>query len=237
MTKQGFGISAFWLKMIAIAAMTVDHIGYLFFPGVSWMRMVGRLTFPIMAFLIAEGYRHTHDLRRYETRLFVFALISMLPFYLAFGWVGNVGFTLLCGLLALDCGARLERAWQKAAVAAAFMVLSLPCDWGFSGVLAIYLFGRIENRRLGAVCGVAALLLAGVLKDQCLTAVLGPGVYTPMKFEIMCAVLLAIPPLLLYNGSRGRSMKYWFYIYYPLHLAVLGLIARLSEIVNYFMSF
>lgn len=53
----------------------------------------------------------------------------------------------------------------------------------------------------------------------------------------MCALLLAIPPLLLYNGSRGRSMKYWFYIYYPLHLAVLGLIARLSEIVNYFMSF
>ncbi len=83
----------------------------------------------------------------------------------------------------------------------------------------------------------SGLLLAGVLKDQCLTAVLGPGVYTPMKFEIMCAVLLAIPPLLLYNGSRGRSMKYWFYIYYPLHLAVLGLIARLSEIVNYFMSF
>lgn len=91
MTKQGFGISAFWLKLLAIAAMTVDHIGYLFYPGVSWMRMVGRLTFPIMAFLIAEGYRHTHDLRRYETRLFVFALISMLPFYLAFGWVGKRG--------------------------------------------------------------------------------------------------------------------------------------------------
>lgn len=228
MTKQGFGISAFWLKMIAIVAMTVDHIGYLFYPGVSWMRMVGRLTFPIMAFLIAEGYRHTHDLRQYETRLFVFALISMLPFYLAFGWVGNVGFTLLCGLLALDCAARLERMWQRTAVLLGFMALSLPCDWGFSGVLAIYLFGRVENKRLGAACGVVALLIVSSLKDQCLAAVLGPGVYAPMKFETMCAVLLAIPPLILYNGSRGRRMKYWFYIYYPLHLAVLGLIARIT---------
>ena len=78
------------------------------------------------------------------------------------------------------------------------------------------------------LCGVAALLLVGSLKDQCLAAILGPGVYAPMRFEIMCAMLLAIPVLMLYNGSRGRSMKYWFYVYYPLHLAVLGLIARIT---------
>lgn len=70
-------------------------------------------------------------------------------------------------------------------------------------------------------------MLVGSLKDHCLAAILGPGLYAPMRFEIMCAMLLAIPVLMLYNGSRGRSMKYWFYVYYPLHLAVLGLIARL----------
>lgn len=227
MESRSFGIDGFWLKLLAIAAMTVDHIGCLFFPGVAWLRVIGRLTFPIMAFLIAEGYRHTHDLRRYEMRLFWFALISAVPFYLAFGWAGNVFFTLLCGLLALDFGGRVEQGWKRALAALGFAVLSLPCDWGFNGVLAIYLFGRIQNKKLGAVCGTVALLVVGILESTVLAAILGSNVYPPQNFGVQAAVLLAVPVLMLYNGQRGRGMKYWFYVYYPLHLAVLGLIARL----------
>ena len=211
MEGRSFGIDGFWLKMIAIAAMTVDHIGCIFFPDIAWLRVIGRLTFPVMAFLIAEGYRYTHNLRRYEMRLFWFALISAVPFYLAFGWAGNVFFTLLCGLLALDVAGRFESGWKRALVALGFAALSLPCDWGFNGVFAIYAFGRLQNKRLGAVCGTAAL-----------TAILGAGVYPPQNFWIMSAMLLAVPVLMLYNGQRGWKIKNFFYVYYPAHLAVLA---------------
>lgn len=225
MDDRSFGIDGFWLKLLAIAAMTLDHIGCLFFPGVAWLRAVGRLTFPIMAFLIAEGYRHTRDVKRYEMRLFWFALISAVPFYMAFGWAGNVFFTLLCGLLALDFAGRMERGWKRAAVVLGLAVLSLPCDWGFSGVLAIYVFGQLPNKRLGAACGTAVLLATGMLKDTVLTAVLGAGVYPPQNFAVQSALLLAVPALMLYNGQRGWKMKHFFYIYYPAHLAILAVAA------------
>lgn len=225
MRGQKFGINAFWLKIIAVLAMTIDHVGYLFYPGEVWMRIIGRLTFPIMAFLLAQGYCYTRNLRKYELRLLVFAILSILPFYLAFGWAGNVYFTLLCALLALDCSSRCGSIWHEAAVVICFAVLSLPCDWGFSGVLAVYVFGRTDRKETAAVLGTAVLTLTTLLKNTVLTAVLGETLYPAQNYTVVFAILIASLPLLLYNGERGPSMKYWFYAYYPVHLTVLGFIA------------
>ena len=72
------------LKVLAMISMVFDHVGDMFFPGVAWLRMVGRLAMPIFAFFIAEGYSHTHDKKKYLKRMGIFALISEIPFDLAF---------------------------------------------------------------------------------------------------------------------------------------------------------
>lgn len=100
-------MSSFVLKMIAVISMCFDHFGYLFSAGnFSFCNLIGRLAFPIFAFQISEGYTHTRDLKKYFWRLFLFAVISQIPFNLfeyAFGFdlTLNIFFTLLLGLTAI----------------------------------------------------------------------------------------------------------------------------------------
>ena len=85
MEKNRLDLSAFDLKLLAMAAMLADHIGYLFFPQALWMRCVGRLAFPIFAFQVAEGWYRTCNRRRYFLRLALCGLLSEIPFDLAIG--------------------------------------------------------------------------------------------------------------------------------------------------------
>lgn len=84
MTEKRAGLSAMTLKYIAMATMLVDHMGYVLFPWILWLRCVGRIAFPIFAFQIAEGCIRTHDRRRYALRLLLFAVLTEVPFDLAF---------------------------------------------------------------------------------------------------------------------------------------------------------
>ena len=84
MTGKRAGLSAMTLKYIAMATMLVDHMGYVLFPWILWLRCVGRIAFPIFAFQIAEGCIRTHDRRRYALRLLLFAVLTEVPFDLAF---------------------------------------------------------------------------------------------------------------------------------------------------------
>ncbi|MFN2363319.1 MAG: TraX family protein, partial [Halarsenatibacteraceae bacterium] len=79
-------MSSFQIKMVAITTMLIDHIGSIIFPEYIILRVIGRLAFPLFAFLITEGYRHTSNINRYLVRLSIFALISQYPFWLAFGF-------------------------------------------------------------------------------------------------------------------------------------------------------
>ena len=105
MTEKRAGLSAMTLKYIAMATMLVDHMGYVLFPWILWLRCVGRIAFPIFAFQIAEGCIRTHDRRRYALRLLLFAVLTEVPFDLAFNgqvlYLGyqNVLWTLLAGAL------------------------------------------------------------------------------------------------------------------------------------------
>ena len=99
MEKNRLDLSAFDLKLLAMAAMLADHIGYLFFPQALWMRCVGRLAFPIFAFQVAEGWYRTHDRRRYFLRLALCGLLSEIPFELAIsGQPSCQGLCSRCGL-------------------------------------------------------------------------------------------------------------------------------------------
>lgn len=148
------------LKTIAVFAMLIDHIAWAFVPMASpagqAMHFVGRLTDPIMAFFLAEGYLHTRSIRKYVLRLFLFALISQPPFslYLSDTWFSlplNVMFTLLLGLLAIwlwDRGG-LPNGLRLLAVLL-LCILAIPGDWSFMNVLwplCFFLFREDEQKK------------------------------------------------------------------------------------------
>ena len=203
-------MTGFQLKLLAILAMTADHIGAVFFPEIPLLRWIGRLAMPVLSFFIGEGLRHTRSPRRYLLRLTGFALLSELPFDLAFyGGIEwghqNVYFTLALGLLALwAIQSRGMEGWLLALTAALAAEL-LGCDYGMYGVLLILLLDRFHRARSEQLAGAALLNLAFFgLQTQTLS-------------------LIALPLLWLYNGKRGRDDRRLFYLYYPAHLCVLGI--------------
>ena len=166
---------------------------------------------PVLCFFIGEGLRHTRSPRRYLLRLTGFALLSELPFDLAFyGGIEwghqNVYFTLALGLLALwAIQSRGMEGWLLALTAALAAEL-LGCDYGMYGVLLILLLDRFHRARSEQLAGAALLNLAFFgLQTQTLS-------------------LIALPLLWLYNGKRGRDDRRLFYLYYPAHLCVLGIL-------------
>lgn len=214
------------LKLIAMLTMVCDHVGDIFFPGAPWMRVIGRIAMPIFAFCIAEGYHYTHDRRKYLLRLGVFAVISELPFDLAFSggfdWTHqNIMLTFFLAVLALIlfdycCGSgENKKALRFAAgcmpvVAICIAAMLLGTDYTLFGILTVWVFHIARKlphpfRALSGVGLMALLRTKGVY--------LGTG--------------LAFIPLALYNGKKGKGLKWLFYVFYPGHLLILFLLHML----------
>lgn len=213
MTKSKISLTAAQLRALALILMFIDHTGRTLFPEQSWMICLGRLAFPIFAFQTAEGYRHTRDFRRYCLRLAVFALISEIPFnLLAYGAAiyplhQNVMFTLLLGLVACRVYDR-NKGWALIPVFLAAALLR-P-DYGIPGVALVLLFHIIRKDK-------PAQLLFLVLIN-CFGYGLG---------SIQSLAALAWIPISLYRGEKGRggkALQYGSYIFYPLHMLLLGLL-------------
>ncbi len=246
-TKKEKGISGFALKMIAVLSMLIDHTAATVLEQMlvqqalpagagsyeRWwsiyflMRSVGRIAFPIYCYLIVEGFTHTRDRRKYAARLFLFALVSEVPFDLAlrgrlfFPKYSNVFFTLLLGLLTIMIIDRVTEKFPPSETAArmkwtgivvAILLLDfvaaeiiLRSDYGVTGVLAIVIIYLLRNRRLLGYA-LAVLALAVLVDGGELWALFG------------------LIPLSVYNGTRGRQAKYFFYAFYPAHLLILALI-------------
>lgn len=161
------GLSSFALKAVAIVGMTANHAGYLFANELPfWASCVliglGGLTFPVMAFLLVEGYRRTSNVKRYAFRLGAFALVSQIPYGLFLDDNINVLFTLLIGLGVLYADEHVRSRGAFWAVTAAGALASLACDWGFVGVVVIVLF-----KKLGAGRACAGAIRPGGLGTRC----------------------------------------------------------------------
>ena len=241
------GIPGSVLKWVAIITMLIDHIGVVLVLGWAksrhyWgvgieslsfyyaLRGIGRLGFPLFCFLLVEGFLHTRSRRNYLLRLALFALISEIPFDLAFQGVWlefanqNVFFTLSLGLLTVMLWDKLTLGnapdcppWRGLAAIGCAIVLGaaahyLETDYGAMGVALILVLYLLHDRPWAR-----DLLAGGVL-----AAMIPFGSHW---IELFGA--LAFPLFHLYNGQRGRQMKYFFYVFYPAHLLLLALIARL----------
>lgn len=214
--RENFGIDAFTLKMIAIVTMLIDHIGCIFFPEYPIFRIIGRIAFPVFAFMIVEGFLHTRNLKKYAIRLAVFALISELPFdYAFFGGIAiehqNVLVTFLLAVLAMYIDKRFGRiAGFGAALAVGLLAEVVVCDYGMFGIIVVMVFYWNYDKFFNKMIISSAVL--GII---------------PIQMAIQVFDLLALIPIALYNGKKGISIKYFFYAFYPGHLVVLYIIHRL----------
>lgn len=215
--KKRIGLTSYQLKWIAIITMLIDHVGAVFFPGEWTFRYIGRLAFPIFCFLLVEGVHYTHDIRLYMLRLGIFAAVSEAPYDLAFHGEAlefggqNVFFTLLLGVMLLYLFERGGEWPVKVLEVLMFMWIAviLKTDYSFKGILLISMFYFLREYR-------GAKLAAGALWNFL------------WNNPIQQYGAMAVIPLALYNGERGRSMKYFFYLFYPLHLIILFLIIKMS---------
>lgn len=243
-TVRGFRLTAAHLRWIALGAMLLDHLWAMVVPGSQWMTYVGRIAFPIFAFQIAEGARHTSDFRRYALRLLAFALVSEIPFDLMYAstvfypFHQNVMFTLLLGLLAVR---GLDRARRKrTAGAAALGALGLlgawlagtigMVDYGGMGVLTVAVFCVFRDfplARLGQTVCLVLLNMVFFKGEYVSLEILGHAV----ELQTQGFALLALIPIWLYGGEKGRSgraLQYGSYVFYPLHMLVLYLVKFLA---------
>lgn len=207
MNKSYF--NSFTLKWIAIITMLIDHIGSILFPDHLWLRFLGRLSFPIFCFLIVEGYRHTHNFKKYVLRLFIFALITEPIYDWAFldtYWSlkrQNVLLTFVLGLLMLYVYERVREPYKMFSLVGFFVVAYfVKADYGIYGLLLIlllYLCFQNKTKEAGAI-------------------IIWNLLYLP-SFQILGGLSSFF--IYFYNGKRGPKMKYFFYLFYPLHLLIL----------------
>ena len=252
------GISGYWLKMIAVITMLIDHTAASILEEMmqqmpSWgpitlsnlhqrymldlvLRGIGRMAFPIYCFLLVEGFTYTRSRAKYARRLFVFALISELPFDMALNKsiinmsYNNVFFTLWLGLLTIWASDAIllymekhlkeklpSTAYGILRVLAMFVILLAGCflaeavfrsDYGASGICAIYILYMCRHQRMGGFA--LAVFELGMLAGT-----------------IEFAAFLMLIPMHFYNGTRGKQHKYFFYAFYPVHLLILAIICQL----------
>lgn len=230
------GLNSNQLKLIAILAMTLDHLVWILFPGYDtrWFvllaHIIGRLTAPIMWFSIAEGYHHTRSVKKYALRLFTLAVISHFAYNFCFG-ISFVPFrtsvfnqtgvvwSLAWGLVLLWVFDRSAWAdWQKRGMIVLVCIITFPCDWSCIAAMAVLFIGTNRDN----------------FKAQMGWMMVWTSIYALVYFffidrvyaVIQLFTCLCIPFLHAYNGQRGswKGMGKLFYAYYPLHLALLGIL-------------
>ena len=226
------------LKLIAIIAMTVDHLTWVIFPGLQavWyvfaLHIIGRLTAPIMWFFIAEGCYYTRNIRKYAGRLFIFAIISHFAYTFAFG-IQFIPFSTgsifnqtsvmwsLAWAVVLIAINRCETVpqWAKYLAITVICLITFPSDWSCIAVMCpLFLYIHRSNFKAQAIDIVVWTLVYAAVYFFFIDKLYG---------ALQMFTFLTIPILAQYNGERGKKIpgtKWLFYIYYPAHLFVIGFI-------------
>lgn len=212
------------LKLLAMVTMALDHIGAYLFPHILWLRIIGRLAFPIYAFLIAEGCRHTRSMGRYLGSVAIMGAICQIVYFFAMGSLYMcilVTFSLSIGLIWLlkFAAHRKQDLLSQCLVVLGIFTVYFLCeilpgllpgtdfsiDYGFWGALVPVVVYCAKDK--------PSRIIACLLSLVCLAAA---------SAQIQWWSLLALIPLLFYNGQRGKhNLKWFFYLFYPLHLLAI----------------
>lgn len=245
-------MSSFWIKIIAIVSMLLDHSGDALIGHVTPLNFIGRIAFPLFCFQLVVGYAHTSNVLNYCKRLFIFALVSQIPFgimiynYTHELYSLNVFFTLLLGVFVMIIfdSKKLPFIVKSLFILCILLIAHfINVDYQAMGVLMIlvihifYKLGIFNSKEIDITSNVSPkikkyapfLFILSMLAFSILRFM--PTINSfPNNYTIIFILCTFAPTfvMLLYNGKKGPSLKYFFYIFYPAHLIVL-------DILHYFI--
>lgn len=208
--------------------MLCDHVGDAIIGSFTFINYIGRIAFPIFAFQLVVSYKNTKDLKKYVSRLVIFAVISQAPFMLFLSTFSkdiltlNILFTMLLGVGALFAYDKIKNKFLGflSVILISIFAQFIKVDYGAFAILLMFLFYIFQDKK---VCLCISSLLLCVMKYIPLI------IATPTLYwhYLLCALFTFLPTILFifYNKKQGPKLKYFFYIFYPLHLLILYLIS------------
>lgn len=237
--------SSMTLHIMAMAFMLCDHLWGTVVPGNDWLTCIGRISFPIFAFLLVEGYFHTSNLRKYAGRLLLFAILSEIPFNLAMGSRlfypihQNVLWSFLISLGLIHWNERIRQTgkiWLRGLVGGTTVLLGYliglvtMVDFYHAGILTVLVFYFFRQKKWWSYLGqflclwyINVEMLSGFAYEV--------QIFGSTHFVVRQGfALLALFPIWLYRGKQGyhsKLLQYVYYGFYPLHLLILGIIKML----------
>ncbi len=214
-----------YIKLIAIITMFIDHMGYILFPNVLWLRVIGRIAFPLFAYQIAVGYSYTKSLKKYISRIFGLGVVCQVPYFYAMGGSDaklNILFTLTIGIACIYF-------WDKKLYIGTLFIFVLTYvmqymygkelfDYGLYGILSIFIMYVCMNRAhiLAPVFILINIIFINILK------------LNPIQIASVVAILFLIKPL----KFKYNIPAWFFYLFYPAHLLILWGIGELIAIAR-----
>lgn len=217
-------MTSFILKIVGVITMLFDHVGDAIIGKFSFCNLIGRISFPIFAFQAVQGYIYTKDFKRHMLKLFIFACISQIPFMLFLStfteeiFTLNIFFTLFLGLLALFV---YDKCKNKVlgflfVIFTSIIAYFIHVDYGVFGILLMFFFYFFKDKKIPMAITTIVLCFLRFVPDIIDTPVL-------WYIYIQCAIFTALSLIfiLFYNKKEGPKAKYFFYIFYPLHLLIL----------------
>lgn len=211
--------------------MLIDHIGIFFFPNILALRIIGRISFPIFAFFVAEGFFYTHSKKRYLITMLIFAIVSQVPYMFLFGFYQfNILFTFLFAIILLWLFEKIKTTEKHqrmmpimwfCTLCLFLIIFSKFYSYGILGVLCVFNFYAFRDKPI-----IKWLLFCTIMVLMALVN----AIFSSFTLQNLDQVfgILALPFLLLYNGQKGKiNLKYLFYIFYPTHLAIILLLLQI----------
>jgi len=236
--------SSFIIKILALVTMIIDHVGVIFFPEVWWLRLIGRMSFPLFAYLLATGFERTSNHLHYGLRLGIFALVSQYFYVLAFGYPFvslNIFVTLFFAFITLYVLTRTNLTLlPKVALAGMLFILSLviPFEYSIAGILCVVSWYYLKEKKFWLALFQVALWIVFPLLVILSRTTVPPftdvvflQMLAPLAIAIVWLIQKNIPQTQVWNITTVKKtiIQYGFYAFYPLHLLVLYLVQKIIQ--------
>ena len=239
--KKSYGLNRDTIKYIAMLTMLLNHISHVFLERGTFLAVlfeyVGYFTAPVMCWFLVEGYQYTRSKKNYAMRLFLFAVLSEIPFCLAFSYEGVISFvgldmlfTLFFCFLILVAEEKIRNRFLRILVQILLVLVTVECDWPIMAAVYTIMFSHTyQSKKKAAVAyGAAVLIFALFMYGNNSYWYSGTDVIVYTACSCLGVAAAGITVLCFYNGKRaerGRTFSKWFfYLFYPVHLLILGLL-------------
>lgn len=218
-----FSLNGNMLKIIAMITMLIDHIGVIFFPNITILRIIGRISFPIYSYLIVEGCKYTHDRKKYFLQMFILGIV----FSTVFMVVQHELY--LCVLVTFSFSIMLiyliDYVKKNPKTRLILLIITMLTIWIFNQHF------EFDYGFVGVLVPVGSYLSDNKHTKILLFSVLLIFLSISMGYQFQMYCLLSIPFIILYDGTRGSlNLKWFFYLFYPVHLVILYFISMILNV-------